>query len=160
MSNTPPDDPRILKLGSVEVLPKNLVDASIHVDADGYVGQIRALGIKLMDQVSRARIGQEKPPHLLVADHAKNAGDVIAVPVMKETEHTIAIDWYNEGRSAKVNLAKLLTLKAITIPDDTRMVIQLYAETDAKLGPCIGLKLMAAEFVARQKGASRSGTES
>jgi hypothetical protein len=151
---------RLLKLGEVKYVPRNLVGAVTTVDYTGNTGIVRALGVEAIDDVSRGHNIQEKAPFLFFADHKTNPDDVIAVPSLVETPDTIPIDWLEKGHVAKLNFAKLFTMKKISIPAGTRMVIDLYEETDPDYGPCVGMKLMAAQFVPKKKGAPRKKKQS
>ena len=53
-------------------------------------------------------------------------------------------------RRIHINLAKLLTLKGIRIPEGTRMVIEMYPDKDSQYGHVVGLKLKDAQFVPKK----------
>lgn len=78
--------------------------------------------------------------------------NVIMVPTMVENEDHIPVEWTDKGRSGRINLAKVLTLKQIRIPAGTHMDIELTQVTDPDFGPAILLQLKDAPFVAKKKG--------
>lgn len=147
--------PRILKLSEVKFYPRNYSDAYVRVDSDGYTGESTVKGAELVDEVSLAQHNKAKPTDFLVADSAKNPGDVICVPMMGGGEDYIELTWISKGRAFKLNLAKLLTLKEILVPEGTRMVISLYQDDDPDYGPVVGMKLKGAAFEPKQKGKPR-----
>lgn len=146
---------RKLKLGDVKVVKRNITKAKVVVDSDGSTGLISLQGVALVGDVSVNRGLTSKPSHFEVADAEQDSLDVILVPTMVEDEDHIAIDWIEKGRSARMGLSRLMTLKQIRIPAGTRMDIDLSPTTDPDFGPAILLHLKDAPFVAKKKGAPR-----
>lgn len=74
---------------------------------------------------------------------------------MSPGEDHLEVQWLKKGKLAKINLARLMSLKQVVIPDGTRMTIEIYPEHDPDYGPVIGMKLQGAPCVPKKKGKPR-----
>lgn len=135
-----------LKLSGVKFYPRNYADACIMVDGRGYVGNVRLAGADIIGDISAHHIHTSKPTHLILEDSVTSPGDVICFPTMTDSEDYLKLEWGSKGKTAKVNMAKLLALKQIMIPLGTSLVVELNYEEHASYGPVVVMKLNNPEF--------------
>ncbi|HEY3367180.1 MAG TPA: hypothetical protein VGK74_19160 [Symbiobacteriaceae bacterium] len=150
---------RKLKLGRIKYYQKRYRGSNLSVDAGGYMAQASAMAGELIGDISEARLTSRKPVALEVYESQTQPGDLVGVPIMEATDDSLDITWADKGRRGKVGMGKLLTDRQTAIPEQSRMVIELYPDQDAALGNVVGMRMKGAQFLPKKKGKSRKKTD-
>lgn len=162
-ANRPRIPENVIKLSAVPFYPKHYAGARLKVEAGGYVGELLAAAVDLVGDVSLYHIGHAKPAYMALIPSETNPGDLLGFPTMTESANYLALDWKPQGRTATINLAKLLVHQQIVIPREVNLFIDLYQEVHPEHGPLVGLKLVNPEFrpvkPRKERAAAGTGTQ-
>lgn len=145
--NQIPESDRTVRLSEVEFVPKNYADANITVEERGYVAKASRNGSKLVSQTGVAQGTGAAPTHLQVVKSEKDPTEFVLVPTNDESADYIKLDWIDRGRFVRFHMGKLLKLKKMEIPKGTRLVANIFPETDSKYGNVVGILLNEVDYV-------------
>lgn len=128
--------PLDLSLGTAK--PKNIVSARIDIRYDGSVGNSSILAANAVIEIAR-KCGLQSPLPAALELYPEPDRVLRGVPKDERNSAWLNLDWYDQGRRFRANFRQVLALLKITIPHGTRMVINLAADQEEELGPCLKL---------------------
>lgn len=129
-----------LNLNSVTPQSRNIVPARIEIRYERFVGTSSARAADAVIQ-SGANCGLKNPlPAALELYPGASEERVLhGVPRDEQNNTWLNLNWYDQGRRFRASFRHLLALLKITIPNGTRMIINVAADHDPELGPCVKL---------------------
>lgn len=154
---SPENDPRRIRLSKVDAKPKSYRQLCMVVRFGSYQGLCRFRASKLIGDTAEAHGETRTISYLMPFDSEKVPGDVLLLPTNEASEDNLKVDWKKSGKEATVDMIKLLAHKKTTIPENSNMVIELYAETDPVYNEVIGMRFVGATFEAQKERPKKAG---
>lgn len=146
---------RKIKLSGIKYYQKVYKGAHLTVRGGTYTGQISVQGGELIGDVSEQHGASRKPAALSLYDSNTHEGDIACLPVTAAGEDDLVLAWTDKGRTASIDMGRLLVAKGIQIPDATNWTCELYVDIDPDLGAVIGMKVLGAQFLPMKPGKPR-----
>lgn len=127
-------------LSTVNTESRRLVGPRLTIPWDSSVGLSSTKGAEESKKAAQAcKLSSTLAASLKVHQDDENPTAIYGIPWPDQSPANLNLEWLEQGRRFRTNLAAVLRLKKINIPKGSRMLINLEQIVHPKLGPCLRL---------------------